>query len=137
MDTVDQATRSRIMASVKSKNTGLELLVFKGLHDKGVKFKKHYRQLTGTPDIVFPRQKVAVFIDGDFWHGYRYPAWRKKIKASFWRKKIETNRARDRRNFAALRRMGWKVVRVWGHEIKDDLPKAVSRIVTIAQRLQH
>jgi len=129
MDTVDRATRSRIMASVKGRNTDIEVLVFRELRRQGIKFRKHYRQLPGTPDIAFPQMKVAVFIDGDFWHGYRYPAWRKKIKSAFWRNKIETNRLRDQRNFTLLRRNGWKVLRVWGHQVKGDLPKVVSTII--------
>lgn len=129
MDTVDRATRSRIMASVKGKNTGIELLVFRELRKRGLSFRKHYKRISGTPDIAFPRMKIAVFVDGDFWHGYRYPTWRKKITSDFWRNKIETNRMRDRRNFAKLRRGGWNVIRVWEHQIKKDLPGVVSRIV--------
>lgn len=134
MDTVDRATRSRIMASVKAKNTKIELLVFKELRKLKIDFKKHYRRLPGTPDIAFPRLKVAIFIDGDFWHGYRYPAWRKTIKSSFWRNKIETNRMRDRRNFSKLRRSGWRVIRIWGHEIKRNLPSVISRITEMVQK---
>ena len=129
MDTVDRATRSRIMASVKGKNTGIELLVFRELRKRKIRFKKHYKLAAGTPDIALPQMKIAVFIDGDFWHGYRYPSWKGKIKLRFWRDKIETNRARDKRNFAKLRRTGWKVMRIWEHQIREDLPKAVSRIL--------
>lgn len=129
MDTVDKATRSRIMASVKGKNTGIELKVFRILRANGIAFRKHYRQVSGTPDIAFPKLKIAVFIDGDFWHGYRYPAWRWKIKSRFWREKIETNRSRDRRNFAKLRRDGWLVLRIWGHEVNDSPSKVTSRIL--------
>lgn len=136
MDTVDRATRSRIMASVRAKNTNIEVLVFRELRRRGVKFRKHYRRLRGTPDVAFPQSKVAVFIDGDFWHGYRYPAWRKKITAGYWRLKIESNRARDRKTFAQLRRKGWKVIRVWGHQIKEDLPGVVTRIVTTAKNAE-
>jgi DNA mismatch endonuclease (patch repair protein) len=132
MDTVDRATRSRIMASVKTKNTDIELLVFRELRKRGASFRKHYQQLPGTPDIVFTRSKTAIFIDGDFWHGYRYPTWQKKIKSTFWRNKIETNILRDRRNFATLRRNGWKVLRFWGHEVKSDPQKVVSTIIGTA-----
>lgn len=72
--------------------------------------------------------KVAVFIDGDFWHGYRFPSWKGKL-TKFWREKIRKNRERDKRNFAGIRRMGWCVIRLWQHEIKDDLPSCVERIV--------
>ena len=132
MDTVDRATRSRIMASVRSKHTDIEKMVFRELHKQGINFKKHYRGLPGTPDVVFPGSRLAVFIDGDFWHGYRYPAWQKKISSAFWRNKIETNRLRDQRNFATLRRDGWRVMRFWGHQVKDDPQKVVSTIIKTA-----
>ena len=63
------------------------------------------RSLPGSPDVVFPRQRVAVFIEGDFWHGYRFPRWADTLKP-YWREKIERNRGRDRKNHAKLRRMG-------------------------------
>ena len=120
------------MASVKGKNTDIELLVFRELRRRGVRFRKHYRWAPGTPDVAFLPSKVAVFIDGDFWHGYRYPAWRKKIKSTFWRNKIESNRARDRRNFARLRGKGWRVLRFWGHQVRGDLRKVVLTIIGTA-----
>jgi len=107
-----------MMAAVKSKNTSLEKIVFSALRKRGFRFKRHYKQLPGTPDVAFPQDKKAIFIDGDFWHGYRYPAWRGKIRSKFWREKIESNRLRDRRNFRKLRGLGWKVMRVWEHNIK-------------------
>jgi DNA mismatch endonuclease (patch repair protein) len=118
MDIVSAAVRSRMMAAVKSKNTSLEKIVFSALRKRGFRFKRHYKQLPGTPDVAFPQDKKAIFIDGDFWHGYRYPAWRGKIRSKFWREKIESNRLRDRRNFRKLRGLGWKVMRVWEHNIK-------------------
>lgn len=133
MDTVDRATRSRIMASVKGKNTGIELTVFRELAKRGLKFRRHYKPVAGTPDIAFPKLKVAIFIDGDFWHGYRYPVWRRKIKSRFWRDKIETNRTRDRKNFAKLRRDGWKVMRIWEHELKRDPTRVISKLMKITK----
>jgi len=118
MDIVTPAVRSRMMAAVKSKNTSLEKIVFSALKKRGVRFRKHYKHLPGTPDVAFPRAKKVIFIDSDFWHGYRYPAWKGRIRSKFWREKIETNRLRDRRNFRKLRRLGWKVMRVWEHSVK-------------------
>lgn len=134
MDIVSVAVRSRMMAAVKSKNTSLEKLVFSELRRRGVAFQKHYHRLPGTPDIAFPNRKTAVFIDGDFWHGYRYPTWRQKIKSRFWRRKIEANRARDRRNFRKIRSLGWRVIRVWGHELRKDPEKVFSRIYRFTGR---
>ena len=72
---------------------------------------------------------VVIFVDGDFWHGYRFPAWRKKL-APFWRAKIEKTRLRDRKNFAKLRKMGWRVVRIWQHQIEADLHACISRVLS-------
>ncbi len=127
-DIFTKEKRSEIMSKIRSKNTKLELAVFKFLRAHQVYFQKHYRGCVGTPDIAVPSRKLAVFVDGDFWHGYRYPAWRHKMKRGFWREKIERNRARDKRHFASLRRGGWKVLRVWEHEIKKDPFCALVRI---------
>jgi DNA mismatch endonuclease (patch repair protein) len=115
------------MSRVKNRDTDLERVVRSELHKRGLRFRKHVRELTGTPDIVFPRHGLAVFIDGDFWHGWRYPSWKHDL-TEFWRRKIETNRERDRRNFRSLRRDGWNVIRVWQHEIEADMESCVDRI---------
>jgi DNA mismatch endonuclease, patch repair protein len=130
-DNLTQEQRSYCMSRVRNKNTNLEELVALQLKKHGLRFKRHSKELAGTPDIVFDRAKLAIFVDGDFWHGYRYPSWRRTL-SHFWRKKIEKNRARDRRNFAKLRRMGWRVVRIWQHELEADAAARVRRIVDFA-----
>lgn len=117
------------MASVKIKDTGPELTVQSALKRRGLRYLKHVKSLPGCPDIVFPKQKLAVFIDGGFWHGYRFPTWRRTLP-KFWRYKISKNRNRDRRNFAKLRRMGWRVLRIWQHEIERDLRSCGNKIVS-------
>jgi len=129
MDTVDKSTRSKIMASVKGKNTSLEKIVFSALRKRKLYFQKHYKKAPGSPDIALPRKKIAIFIDGDFWHGYRYSVWQRKITDPFWRNKIEANIARDRKNFAKLRRKGWKVLRVWEHQIKKNREATIENII--------
>ena len=108
--------RSRAMKRVKLKNGSLERLVQTELRVLGLRFRCHDRSLPGSPDIVFSRQRVAVFVDGDFWHGWRLPAWEHKL-SKFWRDKLRANRARDQRNIRRLRAKGWKVIRVWQHEL--------------------
>lgn len=127
-DQVSSAVRSKIMSKIRSKNTALELEVFSGLKKMGLKFKRHFKQVRGTPDVAFPDKMLAVFIDGDFWHGYRFPAWKHKVPKVYWRKKIEDNRKRDKRTFAAFRRNDWSVIRIWGHEIARDADAAFERI---------
>jgi len=116
------------MSRVKGRDTGPEKLVRSQLHKRGLRFHKHVRALPGKPDIVFTKARLAVFIDGDFWHGYRFPAWQDSL-SPFWRTKIGATRVRDQRNFAKLRRMSWRVLRIWQHEIKRDLPAAIDKIV--------
>jgi DNA mismatch endonuclease (patch repair protein) len=87
------------------------------------------KSLPGSPDIVFAREKVAIFIDGDFWHGWRLPAWEHKL-SPFWREKLRANRKRDRRNFQKLRALGWRVIRIWQHQIKRD-PEACIRSIMV------
>lgn len=127
MDNLTKRQRSHCMSRVRNKNTDLELMVRTTLHRRGLRFRKHVRSLPGTPDIVFVGARVAVFVDGDFWHGYRFDQWAGTL-APFWRDKIEKNRKRDRRNFARLRRTGWTVVRVWQHDVKRALDGVVARI---------
>jgi len=126
-DDLTPEQRSYCMSRVKGKDTGLERLVRSELHKKGLRFRKHTGKLPGKPDIVFQRQKLAVFLDGDFWHGYRFPQWERNL-AKFWRKKIGETRSRDQRNFAKLRRMGWRVIRIWEHSIEKDLDGVVKKI---------
>jgi DNA mismatch endonuclease (patch repair protein) len=118
------------MSLVKLKDGSLEKAIQSELRRRGYRFRKHVKTLPGTPDVVFGKRKVAVFIDGDFWHGYRFSVWEAKL-APFWRDKIRTNRVRDRRNFAKLRRMGWKVIRIWQHQIKADIENCISRILQL------
>ncbi len=127
MDNLTVRQRSHCMSRVRNRDTDLESLVRSSLFKKGWRFQKHVSSLPGTPDIVFVRERVAVFIDGDFWHGYRFPVWKDKL-SPFWITKIQKNRNRDKKNFSKLRRLGWKVVRAWQHEIKHDLSGTIARV---------
>ncbi len=126
-DPMTATQRSFCMSQVKSKDTSIEKLVRSQLHFEGFRFRKHYKQLPGRPDIAFPAVKVAVFIDGDFWHGYRFTQWRHKV-SKFWKDKITENRRRDSRNFRRVRRLGWKVIRIWEHQIRQSPEEVFKRI---------
>lgn len=115
------------MSCIKGKNTRPERIVRSELHKRGLRFRKHVINLPGKPDIIFVKAKVAIFLDGDFWHGYRFPQWKHKY-TKFWQKKIGDTRKRDKRNFAKLRRMGWRVIRIWEHSIEKDLDAVVKKI---------
>ncbi len=119
--------RSRAMKAVKLKDGALELLIRRGLRKIGLRFQQNYKKLEGSPDIVFLKKKVAIFVDGDFWHGWRLPAWEHKL-SEFWRSKLNTNRRRDQRNFRRLRAADWTVIRIWEHEIRSDSGRCIDRI---------
>jgi len=128
MDKFTRKTRSHIMASIHSNNTSPELKVFRALRKKNIYFKKHYTLALGTPDIAVPSKKKAIFVEGDFWHGFRYPLWKKRLSSKFWRNKIERNRERDRSYHNKLRRLGWKVARVWEHQLENNFEATIDKI---------
>lgn len=127
-DNLTPDQRRYCMSRVKSKDTRLELRVRSALHSRGLRFRKHVSDLPGKPDVVFARARVAVFIDGDFWHGYKFDSWQHKM-SKLWREKISRNRARDIKYREELRKMGWNVLRVWQHEVETDLDSTIARIV--------
>ncbi len=120
--------RSAIMAAVRSKNTAFEKKVFAALRKKGLRFKTNYAKVTGKPDIVLIAKKKAVFLDSDFWHGWRFSLWRDKLTSDFWKNKIEQNRKRDKKVTATLRKQGWQVLRIWEHQIKKEPSVAILKI---------
>jgi DNA mismatch endonuclease (patch repair protein) len=126
-DIMSKEKRSALMSRIRGRGTKIERLVERELRRRGVYFSTHAKGLPGRPDIVFRNGKLAVFLDGDFWHGWRFPQWKHKLQP-FWRRKIASNRERDQRNFRTLRREGWVVLRIWEHQIKRDLDKQVDRI---------
>jgi DNA mismatch endonuclease (patch repair protein) len=128
-DVLTPEQRSYCMSHVKGVDTSLEKRVRSELHRRGLRFRKHVKELPGKPDIVFSRARVVVFIDGDFWHGYRFPIWEDKIP-EFWKQKIGKTRERDQKNFKKLRSMGWKVIRIWQHQIKRDFEHHITKIIS-------
>ena len=125
-------TRSSVMARIRGSNTGPERCLQELLTARGMEFEMHARDLPGRPDFVFREKKVAVFVDGDFWHGWRFPAWRHKL-SEHWENKIESNRRRDARNQGGLRRSGWKVVRIWEHQLETDANACVERVLNVVR----
>ena len=115
------------MSKVRQTDTELERVVRSRLHSEGLRFRKNLKSLPGAPDIVFMRQRLAVFIDGDFWHGYDFPRLSERL-SQYWIDKINRNIERDQENEIRLRNLGWHVLRVWGHEVKRDLDNVVLRI---------
>lgn len=134
-DIMSPETRSAVMSRIQGKNTKPELALARGLRAAGLYFTCHPKDLPGRPDIVFRRLQVAVFVDGDFWHGWRFPLWEHKLSPK-WREKITATRERDRRNFRRLRRDGWLVLRLWEHQIEQALKACVTRVVEAVGRVR-
>ena len=114
LDTVDKATRSKIMSRVGQRNTGPEMKLRKSLHKAGLRYRLHDKSLPGSPDIVFPKFKSALFVHGCFWHRHGCKATTMpQTNVDYWRNKFDGNIARDRRNIEALQSAGWRVAVVW------------------------
>src|ERR1035437_7938654 len=127
MDKHSVKQRSYNMSQVKAENTKPELYVFAALKKLNLKFKKHY-SVFGKPDVAFSKLKIAVFIDGEFWHGRRFKKERETYK-QFWIKKIEGNIKRDRKNRALLEKEGWKVIKIWDKDLKKNPEKEMTKII--------
>lgn len=124
------------MQSNRPRDTALETAVRSALHRRGLRFRKHVRPIRGlacTVDVAFPRERLAVFIDGCYWHLCPEHASYPKANAAWWRTKLEGNRDRDRRNEAALAEGGWTVLRVWEHE---ELATVVMRVTRALEALR-
>jgi DNA mismatch endonuclease (patch repair protein) len=135
-DVHDKLTRSYNMSMVKGKNTTPERRVRQHLFSKGFRYRIYDTRLPGRPDIVMPKYRAVIFINGCFWHGhesckfFRLPDTRKE----WWKEKIEKTRARDRNNVAELEELGWKVFVIWecevkGESINDTISKLLKKII--------
>lgn len=122
-------TRSEIMSRVKSKDSEAERALRSALHSAGLRFRLHSRVEGVTVDVVFPNAKVAVLVDGCFWHGCPRHATYPKSNTSYWLPKLAENKDRDKQQSARLREAGWKVFRVWEHDCTPPNPRVISRIV--------
>lgn len=125
-------SKSQQMARVRNKDTAPELTLRKQLWRAGIRYRLRPK-LPGTPDLIMPRAKVAIFVDGCFWHGcpihYVAPA----TNVAFWRDKLAKNRLRDEATTQSLENQGWRVLRFWEHELKDDMSSAIERIKSALQ----
>jgi DNA mismatch endonuclease (patch repair protein) len=134
MDIVDRATRSMIMAGIKNKDTKGELLVRKALHALGFRYQLHRRDLPGKPDLVFPRFRAVIFINGCFWHAHDCHLFKWPLsRAQFWREKINSNKARDLNNYAQCTALGWKVLVIWECSLKGKTKRKFNEVIYTTQ----
>lgn len=129
-DIVDPATRSRMMAAIRGKDTKPEMIVRQFLHGKGFRYRLHVKELPGKPDIVLPKYDAVVFVHGCFWHHHTNckSAQMPKSNSVFWRNKIMSNVTRDSLNVARLESLGWRTIVIWECEVRDRLNRIVKEI---------
>lgn len=133
MDRISKAARSINMSKVRNRDTDIEVQLRKLLWDNKLRYRKHYKVI-GKPDIAFPGYKIAVFCDGDFWHGKDYLS-EKKNYDPFWKKKIQINIDRDKKVNRELKKMGWVVFRFWKSDIHNKTQNCVDKIKKSIERI--
>lgn len=130
-DALPTKKRSELMSKIRSRDTKFEQKFIISLRKTTrKKFQTNVSLIKGKPDVVFQKDKVCVFLDSDFWHGWYYPRWKHLLKNDFWREKIENNRKRDRKTTAYLRKNVWTVLRFWEHEIKKNPERVIKMVKT-------
>lgn len=131
----DEKVTHKIMSAIKSKDTEPELILRRAIWKQGLRYRVNMKNLPGKPDIVFTKAKIAVFCDGDFWHGHNWAirglgSLEEELKSysPFWREKIVGNVERDKRYNETLEKDGWLVLRFWESEIRDDANMCAKRV---------
>ncbi len=132
MDVLTKEQRHKNMSNIKGKDTAIEIKLRKALWNKGYRYRKNYKELPGSPDIVLMKYKIVIFCDGEFFHGKDWERLRERLKNSnnsqFWISKIARNIDRDDEINKKLTAMGWTVLRFWGEDIKKHLDECVNVI---------
>ncbi|TPD63715.1 DNA mismatch endonuclease Vsr [Stenotrophomonas maltophilia] len=130
VDSLTPEQRSAQMSRIRGSNTKLEVLVRKGLHARGLRYRLGGAKLPGRPDIVLPKYRTVVFVHGCFWHGHDCPLYRlPKTRPEFWQAKIESNQGRDRRVNDQLKSLRWHVIEVWECSLRGLRPDEQSLVL--------
>lgn len=134
VDRISRSKRSQMMAGIKGKNTKPEILVRSSLFKRGFRYVLHNNRLPGKPDLVFPKFKAVIFVNGCFWHAhtchlFKWPS----SNIEFWDQKIKTNSKRDIRNLEALNILGWRVMTIWECSLKGKTRLKMDEIVSLCE----
>lgn len=136
VDIVDPATRSRMMAGIRGKNTKPELVLRKQLHKLGLRYRLHNKKLPGHPDLALSKWKVVIFVNGCFWHQHGCKLSKlPRTNRGFWRKKLAGNRERDARSLSELVSLGWRCAIVWECSLRGKVGEM--NLPNIAKRLAY
>ncbi len=132
MDIWSKEKRSEVMSKIRGKNTKPEKLLRTSLHQRGFRFRIHRKDLPGKPDIIFPKQRIAIFVHGCFWHFHqecnegRIPS----SNSEFWKEKLLKNVSKDAQHIKALESLGWTVLVIWECDIEKQLEKTLSKVIS-------
>ena len=129
-DVLTPEQRRLNMSRIRGRDTKPEMLIRRGLHAKGLRFRLHRRDLPGRPDLVFPQHKACLFVHGCFWHGHDCPLFQlPDTRRDFWRAKIDRNRERDRQAMDALRQSGWRVLVIWECALRGPARRSAEHVL--------
>jgi len=129
MDNLSKEHRRKNMQNIRSRDTSIEKLMRSELFKLGYRYRKNYNKLPGKPDIVFIKQKVAIFLDSCFWHMCPYHFIPPKSNKIYWIPKLQRNKIRAKEVNKILKKNGWKVLRIWEHKIKKDFIKTIKIVL--------
>lgn len=133
-DVLTPEQRRLVMSRIKGKNTKPEMLLRRGLHRRGLRYRIHGKDIPGQPDLVFPRHHAVVFVHGCFWHGHGCSLFRwPKTRAAFWKKKIDSNKERDRGALIALRAKRWRALVVWECAMRGSQRRGLADLLNRAE----
>ena len=126
------------MSKVRLKNGKAETLLAKRLWSEGYRYRRNYKKLPGSPDIALTKQRIAVFVDGEFWHGENWEERKSKLKSNreYWIEKIEENMARDKRVDAQLEEMGWITIHFWEKQVLKDTEECLRRVMLYLNKIE-
>jgi DNA mismatch endonuclease vsr len=138
MDNLTKEQRRKNMQAIRSSNTKAEILLAKALFSKGYRYRKNNKNVFGTPDLTFKKIKLAIFVDGEFWHGKDWENRKNNIETNkeYWIKKIESNIKRDIKVNDILLSQNWTVLRFWAKDIEKKLDYCVSKIENVIKSLK-
>ena len=133
LDRLTPEQRHKNMKNIKSSDTKIEITLRKALWKKGYRYRKNYKKLPGTPDIALTKYKIAIFVDGEFWHGKDFEKTKDKLKNNkdYWIEKIEENIQRDIKNDNFLRQIDWIPIHFWSNDVKKYLNYCIEEIEDI------
>ena len=135
-DTVSKKKRSEIMSKIKSKDTKIEIEFRKAIWKAGFRYRKNSKGYFGKPDLVLKKYKTVIFIDSCFWHGCKKHCRLPSTRKNYWIPKIERNKQRDKEVNQHYKKMGWKIIRVWEHNINKNLDKIIAKVNKVLNNVE-